>query len=240
MARLLSLMDDRKRDAHVAIERPKRKSGVRWVGPKGAVRLERLIRSTDETDHDALLRRFGSAEAVAKAIADGDPEIPITLAGRKIGEGGRIHVREDGTVLGIARFLEVVTSPSGEEKSRKDFIDVEPNVVDDGPPLPWTGRLMPIDEAIRKFAFVRKIQLRHVSGLTFEFLYDIAKRLHEERKLLVVGTGPKGQAPLIFSTNGTPYRGFLEGRIVGETYSVVLHLSNLELKPLAPAPAKDA
>jgi hypothetical protein len=30
--------------------------------------------------------------------------------------------------------------------------------------------------------------------------------------------------------NGTPYRGFLEGRIDGENYILLLHLSNMELK----------
>jgi hypothetical protein len=38
-----------------------------------------------------------------------------------------------------------------------------------------------------------------------------------------------------------PYRGFLEGRTRGDTYRLVLHLSNLELKapkPTAPASAE--
>lgn len=233
MARLFSLMDEKKRDAHVAMEAPKRKASTRFVGPHGAVRLERLVRGTDETSYEGLLRKAGSPAAVAAAIAAGDPEIPLGLVGRRLGEGARIHLREDGSILGIARYLEVVTGADGTEKSRKDFVDTEANVVEDGAPLPWTGRLIAIDEAIRKFAFVRKQQIRHVSGLTFEFLFDIAKKLHDEKKLLVVGAGPKGQQPLVFSTNGAPYRGFLEGRIVGDAYLLVLHLSNLELKSLA-------
>ena len=67
----------------------------------------------------------------------------------------------------------------------------------------------------------------------------MAKTLAAEKKLLLVGTGPKGQQPLIFTTNGAPYRGFLEGRVSpgGDGYRLILHLSNLELK--APPP-KDA
>jgi hypothetical protein len=30
--------------------------------------------------------------------------------------------------------------------------------------------------------------------------------------------------------NGTPYRGFLEGRIEGDKFILLLHLSNMELK----------
>jgi hypothetical protein len=33
-------------------------------------------------------------------------------------------------------------------------------------------------------------------------------------------------------TNGIPYRGFLEGRIDGEKYQLLLYLSNMELKRL--------
>ena len=32
--------------------------------------------------------------------------------------------------------------------------------------------------------------------------------------------------------NGTPYRGFLEGRVDGDKYLLLLHLTNLELKEL--------
>ncbi|MCZ7682587.1 MAG: hypothetical protein M5U28_28850 [Sandaracinaceae bacterium] len=133
-------------------------------------------------------------------------------------------------MLYVARVLKVVYDPSGNEQSREDFVDVEATVGEELPPIPWTGRLMPIDQVIRRFAFVRKLQLRHVNGLTFDFLYEMAKALEESGKLMYVGAGGKGQQPLIFQTNGTPFRGFLEGRTRGESYRLVLHLSNLEIK----------
>jgi hypothetical protein len=48
--------------------------------------------------------------------------------------------------------------------------------------------------------------------------------------MALVGSGAKGTSPLILQTNGTPYRGFLEGRVKDDAYLLVLHLSNLELK----------
>ena len=33
-------------------------------------------------------------------------------------------------------------------------------------------------------------------------------------------------------TGGTPYRAFLEGRIQGDSYALILRLTNLELKSL--------
>ena len=36
----------------------------------------------------------------------------------------------------------------------------------------------------------------------------------------------------VLDRNGTPYRGFLEGRVDGDKYLLLLHLTNLELKEL--------
>ena len=80
-----------------------------------------------------------------------------------------------------------------------------------------------------------KLQLQHINGLTYDFLYAIAKELEQKDSLLVVGTGPKANQPLILRRGSLPYRGFLEGRTHGDEYCLLLHLSNMELKaPEAP------
>jgi hypothetical protein len=86
------------------------------------------------------------------------------------------------------------------------------------------------NQALRKFVFSRTYQLRHVNGLTFDFLYEMAKKLHDSNSMMLLGGGEKGNAPLVMTNNGTPYRGFLEGRINGDSFCLLLHLTNLELK----------
>ena len=78
--------------------------------------------------------------------------------------------------------------------------------------------------------FRRTIQLLHIDGLTYDYLFAMAKELADEDVLLLVGGGPKGKDPLVFQENGMPYRGFLAGRVEGEKYKLLLHLSNLELR----------
>jgi hypothetical protein len=103
--------------------------------------------------------------------------------------------------------------------------------VTSSPPCPGPGGCCRRTPSSRRFVLGRKLQLRHVNGLTFDFLHGIAKTLEDEGKLLFVGAGKKGQTPLVFRTNGTPFRGFLEGRTDGDdAYLLVLHLSNLEIK----------
>lgn len=84
--------------------------------------------------------------------------------------------------------------------------------------------------AVKKFVFSRKYQIKHVNGLTYDFLYDMAKTLAESNALMFMGGGPKGIEPIILTTGGEPQRGFLEGRIDGNKYCLILHLTNLELK----------
>lgn len=238
--RVISLIDSKKRDAHVEVEAPKRVSHNGWVNADGVdVQSERFIKQTENHVYEALLAEHGDDPLkVADALVEGDPEIDFEKAGRRVGTADRVYVRPDGSVLYCARTLQVQYDAFGDEVERMDFVDVEATVDEDAP-LPWTGRLFPRDQVVRRFALVRKLRIRHVNGLTFDFLYDIAKHLHEEEKMLFTGAGNKGNKPLIFQTNGSPYRGFLEGRIDGDGYLLVLHLSNLELKSPPEKPAED-
>jgi hypothetical protein len=104
-----------------------------------------------------------------------------------------------------------------------------PNVSVDVP-LRWTGRLVDKAEASRRFVFSAKMQLTHINGLTYDFLFAMARELHERNSLMLLGGGPKSTQPLVLRRGGLPYRGFLEGRIRGDRYCLVLHLSNLELR----------
>ena len=231
MPRLISLTDDRKRDAQVEIERAKRGARHSYVNGTGeAVRSKRFIKATEGHDTKSLLAAHdGDLDALGQALVDGDPELDVEIAGRLLGDVDRVWVREDGSVLYAARALMVRLTPDGEEVSRADFVDVEATVNDEAPLL-WSGRLFPVTEVVRRFALVRKLQLRHINGLTYDFLYEIAKTLQESGKMLFVGSGAKANQPLIFQTNGSPYRGFLEGRVEENGYRLILHLSNLELK----------
>ena len=93
-------------------------------------------------------------------------------------------------------------------------------------------KLIPKDKAMRMFMFKKSYQVQHVNGLTFDFLFDMAKKLHDAKAMMLVGAGAKGTEPLVMSNGGTPYRAFLEGRVEGDTYVLILRLTNLELKEI--------
>lgn len=231
MPRLISIMDAKKRDAQIEVESVKKKEKVVWVGPDGEpARHQRLVKGTEKTSYEALLDAHKTPEDVGTALIEGDPEIDLGQVGRRLAHTSRVYLGPKGNVLYVARILKVIYDAKGEETSREDFVDVEATVGEELPPISWSGRLMPIGDVIRRFAFVRKLQLRHVNGLTFDFLYEMAQTLEAAGKIMHVRAGQKGKEPLIFQTNGTPFHGFLEGRTEGDGYRLVLHLSNLEIK----------
>ena len=96
--------------------------------------------------------------------------------------------------------------------------------------MSWTGRLVKKEDALRRFVFSSSLQIMHVNGLTYDFLFAMAKELDQAKSLMLLGAGKSGKEPLILRRGAIPYRGFLEGRVSGDKYALLLHLSNLELK----------
>ena len=92
--------------------------------------------------------------------------------------------------------------------------------------------MMPRAKVYNKLVFDKKYQLKHVNGLTYDFLFEMAKELSDKDSLMMLGGGKSGKEPLVMNDGGKPYRAFLEGRVKGEKYCLILHLTDQELKPL--------
>ena len=145
----------------------------------------------------------------------------------------KIYVNKDSRIVFNVKLLEVVKDADGSEKARRPYLQKDANISVENIPVSWSGKAIPKKMAAKKFVFSRHYQIRHTSGLTYDFLYEMAKELDEKKALMFIGAGSKGNLPLLLTSGGTPYRGFLEGRIKEETYCLILHLTNLELKGLS-------
>ena len=226
----INLSNSAKRDAVVGLESIAIPVRVRWIDGKGrSVKSVRLMKSTSEFQIDQLTESVGGIENVSQALIDGDPEVDMEMAGSFVSGTSRVYVDQEGQVAHRVEEIEVVRDPEGKEVERRPRRILLQNVCEDSP-LVWSGKTIPKDEAIRKFVFAGKMQLSHINGLTYDFLFSMAKELHDKDALLLLGAGPKSNQPLVLRRGTTPYRGFLEGRIEGDKYCLLLHLSNLELK----------
>lgn len=230
--RKLNISNEKKRDAQVGFEGRIPKSTIQQVLPDNRNRKNvRFLKSSMETDLDQLISDHGNLDALAEVLISSDPEVDMEKTGKFVTKTRKIYLDHDNRIVYNLIEQEIVFSPDGVEKERRDFISNQANISADTP-LRWTGKMIPKDKAAKMFVFSRKYQIRHVNGLTFDFLYDMAKQLNESNSMMLIGGGEKGNEPLIFSNGGVSYRGFLEGRIQDETYCLILHLSNLELKEI--------
>jgi len=228
--RTINLANEKARDAQVCIETTKKPSGVRRVLDDGGDYASvKVLKQNLALSYDMLSRQYDDATALGRAIIDGDPEIDMDVIGRRVWGTRRLYLDEDDKIAYRVNMVQIVKDASGAEVQRHDLTKAMPNVTGESV-VKWTGRRFPKHETIRKFVFQRKLQIKHVSGLTFDFLYDMAKQLQDSDTLMFVGAGPKGNEPLVFSQGGEPYRGFLEGRVDGDRYCLILHLTNLEVK----------
>jgi hypothetical protein len=231
----ISLSNNKGRDAQVMAESVRVSLRVRWLDAEDRQASSvRIMRGRLDRDYDALLSKFGSPDKIGDALVADDPEIDIESFGSFLRDTSRVYVNTDRLIVHGITQVEVVRNPDGTEKTRRPKKILPPNISPEQP-LFWSGKLMPKKDVFNKFVMVAKLQVIHVNGLTYDFLYEIAQELEKKESLLLVGAGPKSNQPLIFRRGSLPYRGFLEGRTRGDEYCLLLHLSNIELKaPEAP------
>lgn len=243
----INLSNSNNRDAIVNTEAVRTPMRVRWLDEKGRQATNvRILKATVDRDCDELVKQAGSLEKVSDLLLKGDPEVDVETYGRFLSDTSRVYIDPDKKIVHKVQEWEIVRNPDGTERERRPRKVALPNTSTETP-LKWSGKLMKKAEVFNKFVFAAKLQIAHVNGLTFDFLYAMAKDLEEKQSLMLMGAGPKSNQPLVLQRGGTQYRGFLEGRTQGDKYCLILHLSNMELKapdivdkPSAPAPTAPA
>lgn len=229
--RKINLSNDSKRDAEVAygtsFHRP---SPVYKTADGKRGQSERRVKATMSTTDAALLAQYDAG--LADALIAGDPEVDMERFGLKVEGVKKVFITPGQKVAYGVTLNEHVYLPDGTEKEVRPESTTSANIATDGIPIRWTGKLIPREKAMRMFMFKKSYQVQHVNGLTYDFLFDMAKKLAEADSMMLVGGGPKGVEPLVMANGGTPYRAFLEGRVDGDKYALILRLTNMELKGL--------
>lgn len=228
--RNMKLADHRGRDATVFLLPRMRTVKPAYRDRDGnPVRFARLIKATDETRWEVLRSRLHTCDEPARVLIDSDPEIDTEVAGCETGPCDRVFVDGDGQPLYSADMIEVIHDVTGCEVERREPVDAPANLEPEIPPV-WSGRLIPLADAARRYAFTRAYRIMHADALRFDFLHGLASHLEGRDRMALVGSGPKGTGPLILERNGVPMKGLLEGRTAGERYLLILHLAAFELR----------
>ena len=225
----INISNARNRDAVVALEGLTPKRDIRYIDRDGRpVTTRKLLKTDVAHDLEQLMKRRKLADSLAKALIKDDPDIDIEQFGMFLADTSRVYVSKRGIVHVVEEF-EVLKNPDGTVRERRPR-HKEPQNINTDVPLRWSGKFVKKEVAVKRFVFTSKKQLVHVNGLTFDFLYQMAKELDKRQALMLVRAGEKGDKPIVMNRGGKAYNAFLEGRVKGDAYCLILHLSNLELK----------
>ena len=226
--RKIRIANEQGRDATVAYETVRAEDLPELGLPDEPIHFRRYLAAAPSTHHDRLVAAHG--DDYAQALVNGDPEVDLEVVGRTLGPTDDVFLDNTGEVLfAPPKIVEIVLAPDGSEKARRAPEDTPANV-NEQLPVRWSKMKLKRSALVHRFAFRRTLQLHHVDGLTYDFLFGMAKALHDADEAVYVGGGESGKDALVFQDNGSPYRGFLEGRVDGDRYQLLLHLSSLELK----------
>ena len=244
MIRYIKLANDKKRDAEITFRSLNPKPAVTMVLESGeAVSNKRAVKGTSDTSTKTLLGKYDEkpkegvdfemqlSVRLSEDLINSDPEIDIELSGKFIDDISRVYINEDEKPVFKVKKVEKIFSPKAELKEEREPKYNESNITGESI-VSWTGKLMPKSKVYNKLVFNKKYQLKHVNGLTYDFLFDMAKQLADKDALMMLGGGASGKEPLVMNDGGKPYRAFLEGRVKGEKYCLILHLTDQELKPI--------
>jgi hypothetical protein len=230
--REINITNANKRDAKVGFEASIPEKKIKFILKDGAEKKSiKLLKTTLDIELSSLVKKYDNLDNLSAVLISEDPEIDYERSGMMMSDLKKVYGDENNKVVYQIHLEEIIKNPDNTVKETRARIETAGNI-DIDVPLNWTGKMVPKEQAIRSFVFARKYQLKHVNGLTYDFLYDIAKTLDEQKSMMLIGAGKKGIEPLIFQNGGTPYRAFLEGRVKGQQYLLLIHLTNLEIKEL--------
>ena len=244
MIRYIKLANANKRDAEITFKslNPKPAITMGFVSGEQVVN-KRVIKGTSSKSTQSLLSAYDEqptegvdfqkqlAGRLSEDLILSDPEIDIELTGKFIDEVSRVYINENQKPVFRINKVEKIFSPKAELKEERAPKYNESNISGENI-VNWTGKLMPKAKVYNKLVFAKKYQLKHVNGLTYDFLFDMAKELSDKDALMMLAGGASGKEPLVMNDGGKPYRAFLEGRIKGDKYCLMMHLTDQELKPL--------
>jgi hypothetical protein len=187
------------------------------------------------------MERLRYDENLLHEFLENDNEIDLELTGKRISRTFRILLNQDnelcynfteyqiqkdrqGRIIPCVECGEIFCKHQIKKKTRS-------NINEDQKPVIFIKPMM-LDklEAIKRWSFGRSYQLRHVDGLTFKFCYELSQKLHNSGKMVLMAPIEENKPQKIILRNNTaPFYAWLEGRIKGDKYALILHRATLKI-----------
>jgi hypothetical protein len=165
-------------------------------------------------------------------LAQNNEEVDINLLGKLVDQTSYITVDDNLEPVYNFTLVDVLQKPDGakEERPHKKTL----STINLEIPVIVTNKLYSPEELLLKYIFRKSYYISHYDGVTFKFLFDIAQWLSTEGKfaeLEAFNIETKKRDAIVLVDGGRKYpRAFLEGIVKDNSYCLILHLSDQELK----------
>ena len=235
MIRYIKIEDANKRDAEITFKSVKSGDLIYLALENGEKPInKRVIKSTSENSIEHLIGKNEPTQedynSFSEKLIENDSEIDFELFGKYVDKTDKIYTNTDLKPVYNVTITEQILNTEGELVEEKEQTLNKSNINGDST-VRWTGKYIPKNKIYNKIVLSSKYQLKHINGLTFDFLFNVAKDLHEKDSLMMLGGG-KGNEPLTINDGGRPYRAFLEGKVKENSYCLIMHFSNQEYKAI--------
>ena len=232
MIRYIKIEDSKKRDAEITFKSINSGSSISLALETGEKPItKKVLKSSKDHSLESLIGKESPSQEeynkFSERLLEKDTEIDFELFGMFINKTDRIYTNKNNEPVFNIKVVQKINDPNGNLIKEQKPIYLQSNINEENI-VKWTGKFIPKVKLYNKVILSSKYQIKHVNGLTFDFLFNMAKLLHEKESFMIMGGG-KGDEPLVFNDGGKPYRSFLEGRIKDNSYCLILHLSNQEL-----------
>ena len=193
----------------------------------------RIVKTNLKTNISAIEEAaLNDDNIVFDNLIKSDPEIDLQEEGRFTGKLHYTYSNEKNEIVSDVRFQEQIFYADGSLREERAFNTAEANIQNETLPIRWTGVTIPIYEAMRRYIFCHTYQLFHTNGLTYSFLFELAKKLYDKKEMMFIGGGAYGSDPIVLMKGGKKYRGFMSGQIAynNTSYRLLIHLTNIDLE----------
>ena len=235
MIRYIKIEDSNNRDAELTFKSVRSDNNIFLALETGEKPInKKVIKSTLEKSIFSLIETSSPNQEdynnFSEKLINHDDEIDFELFGKFVGKTDKIFTTSNFKPVFNVVVTEQIVDTKGElvEERKPNYLNSN---INESSIVKWTNKYIPKSKLYNKVVLRSKYQIKHVNGLTFDFLFKIAKDLHTKHSFMRVGGG-KGDEPLVLYDGGKPFRGFLEGRIKEDSYCLILHLSDQEFKGL--------
>jgi len=193
------------------------------------------------TPENEFINRLKNDEDLLDEFLENDYDVDLEFTGKKLGRTATILLTGEKKLCYNFTEYEIKKDRKGKEIPCEECggtycehrikKQIYKNVNDEKIPITWIKSYM-LDkrEALKIWSFDRSYQIVHTNGLIYDFLYKMAKLLHDLNKVVFVAPIiEKKPQRLVIRTGQLPFYGWLEGRIQDDKYALILHGSTFKI-----------